>query len=98
MRFIVFCINKKGQLIKLIVSFFISDVLNSDDSLFSRDNNMFFLMFRVENIKHLCHTFSECLRVTFVTYIVEVNEGETVFIQLYTVWILHPMTLKYGDL
>jgi hypothetical protein len=50
MRFILF-INKKRQLIKLVVFFFICDILNSDDSLFVKDNDMFFLVFGLEYIK-----------------------------------------------
>jgi hypothetical protein len=42
--------------------------------------------------------FREYSRVIFVTYIVVVNEGEIVFIQLYPLWMLHPLALKYGDL
>jgi hypothetical protein len=55
-------------------------------------------MSSLENIKHLCYTFREYPRVISMTYILEVNEGETVFIQLYPLWVLHPLTLKYGDL
>jgi hypothetical protein len=55
-------------------------------------------VFWLENIKHLCHMFREYSRVIFVTYIVVVNEGEIVFIQLYPLWMLHPLALKYGDL
>jgi hypothetical protein len=49
--------TKKGQLVKLVVFFFISGIVNSDDYLFCRDNNVLFLMLGLENIKHLCHTF-----------------------------------------
>jgi hypothetical protein len=59
---------------------------------------MCFFMSSLENIKHLCYTFREYPRVISMTYILEVNEGETVFIQLYPLWVLHPLTLKYGDL
>jgi hypothetical protein len=58
----------------------------------------FFLVFWLENIKQLCHLFREFPRVICVTYNVEVNEGEAIFIQLYPLLVLHPLTLKYGDL
>jgi hypothetical protein len=51
----------------------------------------------LENLIYLCHTFREYPRIIFLTYIVEVNKGETVFIQLYTLWVLHPLSLKYRD-
>jgi hypothetical protein len=89
--------QQKRALVKLVVFFIISDIVNSDDSLFSRYNNVLFLVLGLNNIKHLCHTFWEYPMVIFVTYIVEVNKGETVFIQLYTLWLLHPLTLKYRD-
>jgi hypothetical protein len=65
---------------------------------FSIDNNVLFRVLGLKNIKLLCHTSREYPRVVFVTYIVEVNKGETVFIQLYTLWVLHSLALKYGDL
>jgi hypothetical protein len=42
--------------------------------------------------------FRDYPRVIFETYIVEVNEGETIFIQLYPLWVLHPLALKYDDM
>jgi hypothetical protein len=47
---------KKRNLIKLIVFFLILHVVNSDNFLFTRNNNVFLLIFRIKYVKHLCNS------------------------------------------
>jgi hypothetical protein len=51
-----YCIHKERHIIKLVVFFLILDVVNSDNSLFARNNNMFLLVFRIKYVKHLCNS------------------------------------------
>jgi hypothetical protein len=63
------CIHKEGHLVKLVIFFLIQHVVNSDNSLFARNNNVFFLVFRIKYVKHLCNSWSENSRFIFMTHI-----------------------------
>jgi hypothetical protein len=49
--------EERRNLIKLIKLFLIDDILNSDDSLFSRYNHLKYFVCSVWNIKHLSNIF-----------------------------------------
>jgi hypothetical protein len=50
------CIHKERHLVKLVVFFLILQVVNSDNSLFARNNNVFLLIFWIKYVKHLCNS------------------------------------------
>jgi hypothetical protein len=49
-------IHKERHLIKLAVFFLILYVVDSDNSLFSRNNKMFLLNIQAKYVKHLCNS------------------------------------------
>jgi hypothetical protein len=93
-----FCIHKERHLIPLIVFFLILHNVNSDNSLFSKNNNVFLLVFGIKYVKHLRNSCSENTRFIFMTHISQVNDCEPIIIHLNTLWVLHPLTFKYRDL
>jgi hypothetical protein len=92
------CIHKEKHLITLVVFFHILYIVDCDNSLFSRNNNVFLLVFGIKYVKHLCNSFSENPRFIFMTHISQVNDCEPIIIDLNTLWVLHPLTFKYRDL
>jgi hypothetical protein len=93
-----FCIHKERQLVTLVVFFIILHIINSDNSLFSMNNDAFLLVFEIKYIKHLCNSCSENSRFILMTHISQVNDCATIIIDLNTLWVLHPLTFKYRDL
>jgi hypothetical protein len=92
-------IHKERHLVTLIVSFLILRIVDSDNSLFSRNNDVFLLIFWIKYVKHMCHSCSENPRFIFMTHISQVNDCEPIIIiHLNTLWVLHPLTFKYRDL
>jgi hypothetical protein len=92
-----FCIHKERHLITLVVFFLILHIVDSDNSLFSRNNDVFLLVLRIKYVKHLCNRCSENPRFIFMTHICQVNDCEPIIIDLNTLWVLHPLTFKYRD-
>jgi hypothetical protein len=92
------CIHKERHLITLIVFFLILQIIDSDNSLFSRNNDVFLLIFGIKYVKHLCNSYSENPRFIFMTHICQVNNCELIIIDLNTLWVLQPLTFKYRDL
>jgi hypothetical protein len=92
------CIHKERHIITLVVLFLILHIVDSDNSLFSRNNDVFFLIFGIKYVKHLCNSCSENPRFIFMTHICQVNNCEPIIIDLNTLWVLHPLTFKYKDL
>jgi hypothetical protein len=92
------CICKERHLVTLVVFFLILHIVNSDNSLFSRNNDVFLLIFGIKYLKHLCNSCSENPRFIFMTHICQVNNCEPVIIDLNTLWVLHPLIFKYRDL
>jgi hypothetical protein len=93
-----FCIHKERHLITLVLFFLILHIVDSDNSLFSWNNNVFLLIFRIKYVKHLCNSCSENSRFIFMTHICQVNDCEPVIIILDTLWVLHLLTFKYRNL
>jgi hypothetical protein len=93
-----FCIHKERQLLTLVVLFLILHIVDSDNSLFFRNNNVFLIIFEMKYVKHLCNSCCENLRFIFLTHIPQVNDCEPIIIDLNTLWVLHPLTFKYRDL
>jgi hypothetical protein len=93
-----FCIHKKGHLIILVVFFLILHIIDSDHSLFSRNNDLFLLVFEIKYVKHLCNSCNENPSFIFMTHFSQVNDCESIIIDLNTLWVLHPLTFKYRDL
>jgi hypothetical protein len=73
-------------------------IIDSDNSLFSRNNDVFRLVFGIKYVKHLCNSCSENPRFIFMIHISQVNNCEPRIIDLNILWVLHPMTFKYRDL
>jgi hypothetical protein len=92
------CIHKERHLVTLVVFFLILHTVDSDNLLFSRNNDVFLLIFGIKYVKHLCNSCSENARFIFMTHICEVNDCEPIIIYLNTLWVLHPLTFKYIDL
>jgi hypothetical protein len=93
-----FCIHKKRHLVTLAVFFLILHIADSDNSLFSRNNDVFLLVFRIKYVKQLCNSYNENSRFIFMTHISQVNDYEPIIIDLNTLWVLHSLTFKYRDL
>jgi hypothetical protein len=64
----------------------------------SRNNDVFLLVFEIKYVKHLCNSCSKNPRFFFMTHISQVNDYESIIIDLNTLWVLHPLTFKYSDL
>jgi hypothetical protein len=47
------CIHKGRHFINLVVLFLILHIVNSDNSLFARNYNVFLLIFRIKYVKYL---------------------------------------------
>jgi hypothetical protein len=92
------CIHIERHLVTLVVFFLILHIVDSDNSLFSRNNDVFLLIFRIKYVKHLCNSCSENPRFIFMSHICQVNDCEPIIIDLNTMWVLHPLTIKYRDL
>jgi hypothetical protein len=92
------CIHKERQLITLVVFFLILHIIHSEYSLFSRNNDVFLLVFGIKYVKHLCNSCNENPRFIFMIHIYQVNDCEPIIINLNTLWVLHPLTFKYRDL
>jgi hypothetical protein len=88
------CIHKERHIVKLVLFFLILHTVDSNNSLFSRNNDVFLLIFRIKYVKHLCNSLSENPRFIFMTHISQVNDCEAIFIHLNTLWVLHPLTFK----
>jgi hypothetical protein len=78
------CIHKERHLVTLVVFFLILHIIDSDNSLFSRNNDLFLLIFGIKYIKHLCNSCSENARFIFMTHISQVNDCELIIINLNT--------------
>jgi hypothetical protein len=92
------CIYKERHLITLVVFFLILHIVNSDNSLFSRNNDVFLLAFGIKYVKHMCNNYSENPKFIFMTHICQVNDCGPIIIDLNTLWVLYPLTFKYRDL
>jgi hypothetical protein len=92
------CIHEEMHLITLVVFFLILHIIDSDNSFFSRNNDVFLLVFGINYVKHLCNSYSENSRFIFMIHIYQVNNCEPIIIDLNTLWVLHPLTFKYRDL
>jgi hypothetical protein len=92
------CIHKERHIITLVVFFLILHNVNSDNSLFFVNNDIFLLIFEIKYVKHLCNSYSENPRFIFMTHISQVNDCEPIIIDINTMWVLHPLTFKYRDL
>jgi hypothetical protein len=57
------CIHKERHLVILVVLFLILHIVNSDNSLFSKNNDVFLLVFGIKYVKHLCNSCSENPRI-----------------------------------
>jgi hypothetical protein len=92
------CIYKERHFITLVVFFLILHVVDSDNLLFSRNNDVFLLVFGIKYVKYLRNSCSENPRFIFMTHICQVNDCEPIIINLNILWLLHPLTFKYRDL
>jgi hypothetical protein len=92
------CIHRERHIVTLVLFFLILHIVDSDNLLFSMNNDVFFLVFQIKYVKHLCTSCSENIRFIFMTYICQVNDCEPILIDLNTLWVLHPLTFKYRDL
>jgi hypothetical protein len=92
------CIHKERHLITLVLFFLILHIVDFDNWLFFRNNDIFLLIFGIKYVKHLCNSCSENLGFIFMTHISQVNDCEPIIIDLNTLWVLHPLTFKYRDL
>jgi hypothetical protein len=92
------CIYKERHLITLVVFFLILHIIDFDNSLFSKNSDVFLLIFRIKYVKHLYNSCSENTRFIFMTHIYQVNDCEPIIIDLNTFWVLHPLTFKCTDL
>jgi hypothetical protein len=92
------CIHKERHLITLVVFFLILHIVDSGNSLFFRNNDVFLLIFGIKYVKHLCNSCSENPRFIFIIHICQVNDCEPIIIDLNTLWVLHPLTFKYRNL
>jgi hypothetical protein len=63
-----FCIHKERHLITLVVFFLILHIVDSDNLLFFRNNDVFLLVFEIMYVKHLCNSYSENPRFIFMTH------------------------------
>jgi hypothetical protein len=54
-----FCIHNEMHLVTLVVFFLILHIVDSDNSLFCRNNDVFLLIFGIKYVKYLCNSFSE---------------------------------------
>jgi hypothetical protein len=88
------CIHKERHLITLVVFFIILHIVDSDNSLFFRNNDVFLLIFGIKYVKHLCNSYSENSMFIFMTHISQVNDCEPIIINFNTLWVLHPLTFK----
>jgi hypothetical protein len=92
------CIHKGSHLIILVVFFLILHIVDSNNSLFSINNDVFLLIFGIKYVKHLCNSYSANPRFIFMAHICQVNDCEPIIIDLNNLWVLHPLTFKYRDL
>jgi hypothetical protein len=92
------CIHKERHLVTLVIFFLILHIVDSDNLLFSRNNDVFLLIFGIKYVKYLCNSCSANPRFIFMTHICQVNDCEPMIIDLNTLWVLHPLTFKYRDL
>jgi hypothetical protein len=92
------CIHKERHLVILVVFFLILHIVKFDKSLFSRNNDIFHLIFRMKKVKHVFNSCSENPRFIFMTHICQVNDCELIIIDLKILWVLHPLTFKYRNL
>jgi hypothetical protein len=93
-----FCIHKERHLVTLVLFFLILHIVDSNNSLFSRNNDIFLLVIGIKYVKHLCNNCNENLRFIFMTHISQVNDCEPIIINLNILWVLHPLIFKYRDL
>jgi hypothetical protein len=91
------CIRKR-HLITLVLFFLILQIVDSDNSLFSRSNDVFLFIFGIKYVKHLCNNYNENPMFIFMTHICQVNDCEPIIIDLNTLWVLHPLTFQYRHL
>jgi hypothetical protein len=56
-------------LVTLVVLFLILHIVDSDNSLFFRNNDVFLHIFGIKYVKHLCNSCSENPRFIFMTHI-----------------------------
>jgi hypothetical protein len=92
------CMHKERHLVTLVVFFLILHIVDSNNSLFSRNNDVFLLVFGIKYVKPLCNSCSENPMFIFMTHICQVNDCEPIIIDLNTLCVLHPLTFKYRDL
>jgi hypothetical protein len=92
------CIHKERHHVTLVVFFLILYIVDSDNSLFSKNNDVFFHVFGIKYVKHLCNSCSENPRFILMTHICQVNDCEPLIIDLNTLWVLHPLIFKYRAL
>jgi hypothetical protein len=82
-----FCIHKERHLVTLLVFFLILHIVDSNNSMFPRNNDIFLLIFGIKYVKHLCNSYSENPRSSFVTHISQANDCESIIIDLNTLWV-----------
>jgi hypothetical protein len=90
--------HKERHLVTLVVFFLIFYIVDSDNSLFFRNNDVFLLVFWIKYVKHLYNNYSENPWFIFMTHISQVNDCKLIIIDLNTLWVLHLLTFKYRDL
>jgi hypothetical protein len=93
-----FCIHKERHLDTFVVFLLILHIIDSDNSLFSKNNDVFLLVFGIKYAKDLCNSCSGNLRFIFMTHICQINDCEPIIIDLNTLWVLHQLTFEYRDL
>jgi hypothetical protein len=79
-------------------AFLILHIIDSDNSLFSRNNDVFLLVFGIKYVKHLYNSCNKNPRLIFMTHIYQFNNCEPIIINLNTLWVLHPLAFKYREL
>src|SRR5438105_8578243 len=94
----LFGISKRWYVIELIVFFGIGDVINSGNSLFSRNNNFLLCIHRICYIEDLSNVACEYPRVILVTCHVEIDNCEPIVVYLDTIRNSSPLALEDGDL
>src|SRR5438128_8692143 len=96
--FKLFWISKRRYVIELIVYFWIGDVINSSNSLFSRKNYFLLCIHMICYIEDLGNVACEYPQVILVTCHVEVHNCEPIVVHLDTIRNSSPLALEDGDL
>jgi hypothetical protein len=93
-----FCLYKERHLITMVVFFLTLHIVDSENLLFFRNNDVFLLIFDSKYVKYLCNSYSENSMFIFMTHISQVDDCEPIIIHLNILWVLQPFTIKYRDL